>query len=378
LKTLQIGLDWFPERAGGLQRYFYDLMLAAPSEGVDVAGVVTGSPRIAIDTNGAVVALGAMSAPLPSRLFGARRAIGRALKGNDIDLVASHFSLYTFPALDLIDRPIVVHFQGPWASEGEIERDGGVRRGAKAWIEGTVYRRARRCIVLSEAFGAILHERYRIPWDRIRVIPGAIDLSRFAATSSRLEARQRLGWPTDRPILLSVRRLVRRMGLESLIAAMRDVVRIHPEALLLIGGLGPIANELAVRIAEYGLEQNVRLIGFIADDDLAHAYRAADVSIVPTVALEGFGLIAAESLAVGTPALVTPIGGLPEVVRGLSEALIFPSASAEDLSRRIAEVLSGSVKLPDAEACRAFARERYGWDTVMGKVKAVYDESIRG
>jgi glycosyltransferase involved in cell wall biosynthesis len=376
LKTLQIGLDWFPERAGGLQRYFYDLMLAAPSEGVEVKGVVTGSPRVSIDTNGTVEACGAMSGPLSSRLFGARRAIGRALKGTDIDMVASHFSLYTFPALDLIDRPIVAHFHGPWASEGEIERDGDLRRGVKAWIEGTVYRRARRCIVLSEAFGAILHERYQIPSDRIRVIPGAIDLNRFAVSSSRRDAREKLGWPVDRPILLSVRRLVRRMGLESLIAAMNEVIRTQPEALLLIGGRGPMAHELAARIAECGLEQNVRLIGFISDEDLPYAYRAADFSIVPTVALEGFGLIAAESLAVGTPALVTPIGGLPEVVRGLSEALIFPSASAGDLSRRIVEVLAGSLKLPDADICRDYARERYGWDTVMGKVKAVYDEAI--
>jgi len=376
LKALQIGLDWLPERAGGLQRYFYDLIQAAPARGIDVKGIVAGSPKVAVDSNKAVEAFGEMSAPLWSRLLGARRAIRRAIRSYDPDLVVSHFALYTAPALDLVDRPLVVHFHGPWASEGRIEENGDLRQGVKAWVERTVYRRAARCIVLSEAFGTVLHERYRMPRERIRVVPGAVDIGRFTVALSRLEARDRLGWPTDRPIVLSVRRLVRRMGLENLIAAMSEVVRSRPEALLLIGGRGPMADELAAAIAERGLERNVRLVGFISDDKLPLAYRAADFSVAPTAALEGFGLIAAESLAAGTPAVVTPVGGLPEVTRDLSEALVFPGASAGDLSRRIAEVLSGSVKLPDIAACESYARERYGWNVVIERVRAVYEEAM--
>lgn len=374
MKALQIGLDWFPERAGGLQRVYYDLMQAAPAGGVDVRGIVSGSPNVAIDSNKTVEAFARMSDPLWSRLLQARRAIRRAIESYDPDLVVSHFALYTIPALDLIDRPFVVHFHGPWASEDMIERNSNSRQGIKAWVERMVYKRASRCIVLSDAFGNILHERYGIPRDRIRVIPGGIDLDRFTVTLSRLEARQRLGWPTDRPIILSVRRLVRRMGLENLIEAMSEIVGKHPDALLLIGGRGPIAGELAGEIAKRGLDRNIRLLGFISDDDLPLAYRAADLSVVPTIALEGFGLIAAESLAAGTPVLVTPVGGLPEVVRGLSEALVFPGTTADDLAMRIADVLSGSVKLPDPAACQSHAREQYGWDTVIGKMKAVYEE----
>ena len=62
------------------------------------------------------------------------------------------------------------------------------------------------------------------------------------------------------------------------------------------------------------------------------AYRAADLTVVPTVALEGFGLIAVESLAAGTPVLVTPVGGLPEVVAALSPALVLAATGSAPLA----------------------------------------------
>lgn len=64
-------------------------------------------------------------------------------------------------------------------------------------------------------------------------------------------------------------------------------------------------------IVDRGLSDNVELLGFVPDDLLPHIYRAADLSIVPTQALEGFGLIALEALAAGTPVIVSPVGGPP-------------------------------------------------------------------
>jgi glycosyltransferase involved in cell wall biosynthesis len=376
VKTLQIGLEWFSERAGGVARYYCDLFQRAPEAGIGFRGLVIGTESVAQESGGAVCVFSPRERPVPARLLAARRAIARRLREEAPDLVVSHFALHAFPALDLIDRPLVCHFHGPWAEESG---DGGratLAIRAKAWIEAAVYRRARLNIVLSKAFGEILRRSYGVPWERIRVIPGAVDVDRFAVLGSRAEARARLGWPSDRPIVLAVRRLVRRMGLENLIRAMRDVARQCPEALLLIGGKGPLAGELAALVVELGLETNVRLLGFIPDDALPLAYRAADVSVVPTAALEGFGLIAAESLAAGTPALVTPVGGLPEVVGDLSPGLVMEGAAVECLSSAIGDVLSGVVELPTFAQCREFARDRYSWRVVAARIGAAYREAI--
>ena len=152
------------------------------------------------------------------------------------------------------------------------------------------------------------------PPTRFCVVPGSVDLARFDVKVTRLAARRALGWPTDRPILIAVRRLTERMGLEVLIEAMKRVVRAVPEALLLIAGKGRIEARLERQIEDAGLQRHVRLLGFVPDDDLPLAYRAADINVVPSLALEGFGLTAAEALAAGAPSMVTAVGGLPEVV----------------------------------------------------------------
>jgi glycosyltransferase involved in cell wall biosynthesis len=245
----------------------------------------------------------------------------------------------------------------------------------KQRMERTVYRRAARCIVLSHAFADILVRDYAVARDRIRVIPGGVDLQKFNTDLSRQDARRRLGWPVDRPIVLCVRRLVRRMGLENLIDAAEHLRSQFPAALIIIGGTGPLADELKQKVVAAGLADSVRLAGFISDADLPLAFRAADLSILPTVSLEGFGLVAAESLAAGTPAVVTRVGGLPEVVAPLSQDLILPGGDAAQIAAYLADILAGRRVLPCSDACRRYAEQNFDWNSVARQVAGVYRET---
>jgi len=312
-----------------------------------------------------------------ARLRGARKTISRLLDEQKPDLLASHFALYTVPILDrLSDRPFIMHFHGPWALESSREGAGPMVAFAKRRLERTVYRRADRAIVLSQAFAILLHREYGISIDRIRIVPGAVDLDRFAPLHNRSTARQLLGWPMDRPILLSVRRLVKRMGLEHLITALASVRKRVPEVLLYVGGTGPIRPLLEQQAKVLGLEENVKFLGFLSEDLLPLTYRAADLSVVPTANLEGFGLVAAESLAAGTAAMVTPIGGLPEVVKGLSEDLIFRSPAPEDLAEGLTAALLGQTRLPTEAECRLHAVKNFSRELMASRVAAVYRELV--
>src|SRR5206468_10178882 len=75
-------------------------------------------------------------------------------------------------------------------------------------------------------------------------IPGAADTTWFRPAADRAAVRTRLGLPAERPLLLTVRNLERRMGLDLLIRAMAILKRDRPEALLLIGGGGSVRQEL--------------------------------------------------------------------------------------------------------------------------------------
>src|SRR6185437_14692475 len=108
------------------------------------------------------------------------------------------------------------------------------------------------------------------------------------------------------------------------------------------------------------------------DEQLPLFYRAADISIVPSVALEGFGLTAAESLACGTPVLVTPIGGLPEVVTDLSRDLVLEDAEPETLAEGLIRVFCGHLHVPDPAACADYASKRFDWPIIARQVAARY------
>lgn len=378
IKSLQIGMHWFPERAGGLDRMYYSLVRALPGAGVAVRGMVAGSARVAQDTAGAIRGFGPAAQALPLRLMAARKAFACAVRAERPDVISSHFALYTWPGLDVArDIAQVSHFQGPWADESGVEGAASLGQRAKHWLERRVYLRSTRFIVLSKAFEKILTSRYGVAPERVHVVPGCVDAARFDIDLSPARARQRLQLPQDRPIVLAVRRLVRRMGLEDLVDAMALLkAQYGSDAMLLIAGKGRLADDLQARIAASGLDNDVKLLGFVPDDRLPELYRAATLSVVPTVALEGFGLITAESLAAGTPVLVTPIGGLPEAVSGLSPDLVLRGTGAEAIAEGLGAALYGRTRLPDARACRDYAFAHFDNAVIARRVAEVYREAV--
>jgi len=180
--------------------------------------------------------------------------------------------------------------------------------------------------------------------DRIEVIPGWVDLTRFQVPKeSTAEARQQLGWPIDRPVLFSLRRLEPRMGLDSLLHAYKLLVDAGHRFHTVIGGTGSQQSALLALRDRLGLEASVTFMGKVPDSLLPLAYYACDASVVPSAQLECFGLIALESIACGTPTLVTPIGALPSVVSQFHKEWIAPSANPEGIATLLQRFLDGAL-----------------------------------
>jgi glycogen synthase len=374
-KILQIGMGWFGEQPGGLNRMYAGLLRGLSDCGVPVRGLVAGDAQRGAAVPAALSFFESRDAPVMKRLSACRRCVGAELNANPADVVAAHFALYALPVLDLLrDRRFVFHFHGPWACESRAEGENGLGIVVKSGVESFVYRRADRFITLSSAFAQILSQGFGIARERIFVVPGGVDAERYAVAHTRGEAREQLGLPADRPLVVAVRRLVHRAGLEGLIDAMSEVRRHAPEVLLLIAGGGALAHELSVRIGERELQDHVRLLGFVGDDELPLLYRACDLSIVPSVTLEGFGLSTIESLAAGTPVLVTPIGGLPETVAALDPALVLPDGSVAAMAAALMRAFGSLGSLPAAETCARYAREQFDWPVIARKVLAVYQQ----
>lgn len=236
---------------------------------------------------------------------------------------------------------------------------------ARRGIEWLVMSRCRRIVVLSEFMRQRVMATHGIAPERIVLIPGAADPGLFRPAVDRRALRRRLGLPEDRTILFTVRNLVPRMGLDMLLEAFSGLGQAGQRCLLVIGGDGPLRARLETMIRQRQLEQVVRLAGFIPEEQLAAYYQAADLVLMPTAQLEGFGLVTVEALACGTPVVGTPVGAIPEVLNQIDPVLIAGGADSPSFADALGRVLSRIQEPGERERLsrkgRSLVERRYNW-----------------
>lgn len=251
----------------------------------------------------------------------------------------------------------------PRSAIAQVRRKINVR--GRRWIEQTVMKRCDWVVVLSEFMRRRVMATHGIPSDRIVVIPGATDPRAFAPAANRQEPRAALNLPSDRTVLFTVRNLVPRMGLENFIDAIAASGTAGRRCVAVIGGEGPLRAALDARIRSRGLEDIVRLVGFIPESQLAQYFQAADLVVMPTLQLEGFGLVTVEALACGTPVLGTPVGAIPEILNQVDPILVAEGSDSRALAAALERVLH-RIQEPDeadrlARKGRALVEQQYNW-----------------
>ena len=333
---------------------------------------------------------------LRSTVLGARRAMADLLAAGDADVLNVYQPLSGYGVLTsgaTRRRPTLYSFMSPAPLEYRSRRRmtahhragaAGLAGLAALWMaERACLRRAARVQVHSDFSASLLWKLYRLPAERIVKISGGVDVEHFRPVPDRRGVRAALGLPLERPILLTVRNLEARMGLDTLIEAMATLVRQVPDVLLLIGGSGSHRAALEALVGALGLDKHVSFLGFVAEAELPSHYQAADVFVLPTRELEGFGLVTAEALACGTPVLGTRVGATPELLEPLDAGLVFQGASAEAITADLATLLARLAADPAAAAelraaCRRHAEARFGWERVVDELEAALVEVAAG
>jgi glycosyltransferase involved in cell wall biosynthesis len=363
-RALMLGMGWFPSTLGGLDRYYRALFEQLPGARGVVIGPADGAPP-------EVAAVSSAGEPLLRRLRAYHRAAGRAAA--ETEIVDAHFALFAASPLllgRLRGRPAVFHFHGPWAEENVEVRDSSrLRFALRKGLERRVLAAADAHVVLSSAFRRVLVERYGVsPWN-VHVWPPGVALDVFSP-GDRAQARERLGLGEGAFVAACVRRLVPRMGIDVLLDSWEQIESELPNgSTLLLVGDGPLAGELAERTARGSPAGRVRMLGRVSDENLIDVYRAADVAVVPTLAVEGFGLVVLEAAACGTPSIVSDVGGLREATAPLDRSLVVEPANAPLLGARLVEGARGA--LPSRQATREYA-EGFSWPRLAQRHEELY------
>ncbi|MBO3283602.1 glycosyltransferase family 4 protein [Paenibacillus sp. FSL M8-0228] len=376
------GLSWPSLQPGGLNTYFQSICEQLTLERNTLDALICSDEQPQAPDRIRIHTIGSKQQSIWKRRELMQKYAAELFDKQPMDILYSHFAPYSVgPALEAKKRgiPVVTTFHGPWTEEMKIEGQ-GIKHFLKTTlaksIEMKAYGLSDKFIVLSETFRNILHEHYKVPLSKIHIIPGAANVERFHPAEDRGAVRERLNLPQNATIVLTVRRLVNRMGLLQLLEAWRRVTERHPDHLLLIGGKGPLMEELASKVAEYNLHNHVRLLGYVSDEELPLYHQASNLFVVPTQALEGFGLITVEAMASGLPVLATPVGGSKEILRGFRPELLFQGTDSEAIAEGLLRVLDHRELLPNARECRDHVLSRYTWGHVAEQVEEVFRQVL--
>lgn len=399
MKVVLVGNTTPEDRIAGLARYVRELAGALSRAGVATTILVkrdAGAPRVAIGADGVRIlgyAVPSKANPLFAAAYPLYTARGvlrapAALRDQDT-VVHAHFAVSALP-LAVVRIPYLYTFHAPvWQElldeqQGTYRLPGALARPAVAGLrisESHVVSRAQATFVLSDYMRGHLRElSVRAEAGAVR-IPGGIDLAKFSPGPPE-PGPPPSGSPgpdSQGPLLFTARRLTPRTGVDRLIRALPEVLGEHPRARLAIAGAGEMDAQLRALAVGLGVGERVAFLGGIADSELVGWYRRADLVVMPTVKLEGFGLSIAEALACGTPVLGTPVGAIPELLGALDPALISAGSSSAELAAAINRLLAAPARLRELGARgRALVAPALGWDAIAARYLEAYERELAG
>lgn len=216
---------------------------------------------------------------------------------------------------------------------------------------------------------------------RIDLVPCGFDRAEFHPLD-KTRAREKLGWPQDRFIVLQLGRMVPRKGVDSVVRALAALRFEHGESaeLYVAGGNSDEANEIATPdigrlrgiARECGIEEHVHFVGRHGRSELKHFYNAADV-FVTTPWYEPFGITPLEAMACGRPVIGADVGGIRYSVAHGETGLLVPPKNPWALADALV-TLKRDPALAErmGEAGLARANAMFTWSSVAQALAQVY------
>jgi 1,4-alpha-glucan branching enzyme len=203
---------------------------------------------------------------------------------------------------------------------------------------------ADRIIACSRSMSDEIARTLELPIERITVIPNGTDVddrasTKSAAADSSAKHTASNGESGGRTLLF-IGRLVYEKGVQVLIDAMPAILKVHPQAQLIIAGAGPMREQLEQQAKR--IVSSVRFVGFLDDTEKRQVFEQADVVVMPSL-YEPFGLVALEAMQAGRPIVASCIGGLREMIQNGVTGYLVPPNDHEQLSKQILHIFQHPI-----------------------------------
>ncbi len=374
METLKIGLatDWFLPRLGGVEIHVHELAMQLTERGHEVH-VITSSAY----GNGIDVPYHIHHVPAEKNVFffnwtgiKAMRAIHRINKWEMFDIVHGHsfFAPISLAAANdasaLLGIPSILTTH----SIPELHR--------LKFMNAALLRKVMQKITSFIAVSSVVEKHLAdiLDWTRwgrpIWVIPNGIDVE-FWRSVRREKAREELG--IDGPLVLTVSRLAVKKRVSAVPKIAKEVVKEIPDVQFIIIGDGVERRAIEMLIRQYGLENNVHLLGKMPREDVRKYMGAADVYLNPTKK-EALGIALLEAQAAGVPGIGYAGSGVVDIIEHGKNGFLY--WNDKEAVKCVVELLEDEKKRKRMGKNARRRAERFDWKYVVKEIEDAYKKTI--
>lgn len=236
-------------------------------------------------------------------------------------------------------------------------------------IEKESFALADKVVTVSQYTKNMIVNKHQVPHTNVEVVHNGCDTHEPIKLQPVLEELRRQG----KKIILYHGRISIQKGLDHMIRAIRRVVNVDPNVVLVISGSGDMTTQIIEQVGSLGLSENVRFAGPLWEEDRDRMYQSADLVVMPSVS-EPFGLVPLEAIQHGTATIITKQSGVAEV---LTHALKVDFWDVEEMANQILSALRYRVMRQQLVQEGRQQLFMLSWRKAADKIKQLYKNLLQ-
>ena len=219
---------------------------------------------------------------------------------------------------------------------------------------------------------------------KIEVIPWGANPENFKPIENRNQVREKYGWSTEELIISTLGRMVHKKGFSQLLDIIPDLTSCTQKFRVVIGGSGPLEDELKEKAARMNLSEFVSFPGRIPWDEVPKYLAASDIFVLPSQRdeagnLDGLPTVLLEAMACSLPCVASDVGGVSLVIdQAKNGILVSPNSSSELIEGLQSLIEDKDLRDKFSVAARNSVVERFNWDNVGKKFETICQEALNG
>lgn len=279
--------------------------------------------------------------------------------------------------------PVVYEMRASWedaAVDHGNTKAGSLRYKLSRELETFVVKRADALTTICNGLADDIVVR-GVSRDRITVIPNAVNIEDFEVIDRPDEQlRQQLALD-DGPVFGFIGSLYGYEGVNLLIEALPEVMKVHPNARIVLAGGGPVEQDLRALTTKLGLEKRVLFVGRVPHDQVRRYYSIIDVLVYPRKSTRLTELVTPlkplEAMSLGRPFIASDVGGHRELIPEHLRPYVFKADDVRDLVRVMLQLVGRRAAWPEMTAAgRKYVEEQCTWRISASRYRAVYAKLV--